>query len=177
MKTVAVFCGSRLGDPIYEESAKRLGECLAAENITLVYGGGKVGLMGVIADSVMANGGTVIGIIPDFLHQREIAHNHITELYVVETMHERKKMMADFAEGFIMIPGGAGTLEEFFEVFTWRQIGLHQKPIGILNTAGFYEPLRTMLTAMTNQGFIDTPHLDAAIYEDDPAALISAMQQ
>ncbi|KAA1042397.1 TIGR00730 family Rossman fold protein [Macrococcus equipercicus] len=177
MKTVAVFCGSRTGAPIYEEHARRLGAQLAARDITLVYGGGKVGLMGAIADSVMTHGGSAIGIIPSFLHSREIAHTGITELHIVETMHERKKMMADLAEGFIMMPGGAGTLEEFFEIFTWAQIGLHHKPVGVLNTHAFYEPLQNMLRHMNQQGFIDTPQLDIAVFDDDPVRLLDHLTQ
>ncbi|TDM12224.1 TIGR00730 family Rossman fold protein [Macrococcus lamae] len=175
MKTVAVFCGSRTGAPVYEKNAERLGEYLASQGITLVYGGGKVGLMGIIADSVLTHGGEVIGVIPEFLHSREIAHTGITQLHIVETMHERKKMMADMADGFIMMPGGAGTLEEFFEVFTWAQIGLHRKPIGVLNTAGFYDSLRLMLSDISKQGFIDSHQLNIALFNDHPRELINEM--
>lgn len=175
MKSVAVFCGSRSGSDIYTDGARALGRALAEHNITLIYGGGKVGLMGAVADAVMEHGGRAVGIIPKFLSDKEIAHTGISELHIVDTMHERKKMMADLAEGFIMMPGGAGTLEEFFEIFTWAQLGLHNKPIGVLNINHFYAPLHHMLTAMSEQGFLDETYLTLADFIAQPEELISAM--
>ncbi|TDM14626.1 TIGR00730 family Rossman fold protein [Macrococcus bovicus] len=175
MKSVAVFCGSRLGATIYTEQAKKLGAYLAAHNIRLVYGGGNVGLMGVIADSVLAHGGEVIGVIPGFLRDKEVAHTGLTELHIVDNMHERKKMMADYSDGFIMMPGGAGTLEEFFEIFTWAQLELHHKPIGIYNIDGYYNTLYQMLLEMHDRGFLDERYLSLAVLEEEPDALIQSM--
>ncbi|MED4041381.1 TIGR00730 family Rossman fold protein [Niallia taxi] len=139
MKKLAVFCGSSNGaSKIYIESAKKLGKELAKRNISLVYGGASVGIMGAVADSVLNEGGYVIGVMPSFLDNREIAHKNLSELIIVDSMHERKAKMAALADGFIALPGGPGTMEEFFEVFTWGQLGLHKKPCGLLNINGFF---------------------------------------
>ena len=142
MKSVCVFCGSQPGDdPAYEGAAWALGETLAAMGIELVYGGGHVGLMGAIADAALAAGGEVTGVMPRALVDREIAHTGLSRLHVVGSMHERKAMMSELSEGFVALPGGSGTLEEFFEVLTWAQLGEHGKPCGLLNVAGYYDPL------------------------------------
>ena len=142
MKSIAVYCGSSAGtNPNYVAQAQALGAAMVAQGLTLVYGGGRVGLMGTIADAVLAHGGQVIGVIPDFLDDKELAHLGCTELHVVKTMHERKLMMADRADGFVAMPGGYGTLEELFEVLTWGQLGLHQKPVALLNVDGYYDHL------------------------------------
>ncbi|TDM03619.1 TIGR00730 family Rossman fold protein [Macrococcus carouselicus] len=175
MKSVAVFCGSRSGAEIYTHQAQSLGRYLAENHIRLIYGGGNVGLMGTIADSVLEHGGEVIGVIPQFLCDKEVAHDRLTELHIVGTMHDRKKMMADLSDGFIMMPGGAGTLEEFFEIFTWAQLNLHNKPIGVYNIEGYYQTLRQMLTEMHDKGFLDERYLTLATFEDQPDLLIESM--
>ncbi|MFL5338765.1 MAG: TIGR00730 family Rossman fold protein [Gemmataceae bacterium] len=158
MRRVCVFCGSRTGDqPIYAEAAARLGSALVARGLGLVYGGGNVGLMGVLADAVLAAGGEVIGVIPGGLAEKELAHAGLTELHVVESMHARKALMAQRADAFIALPGGYGTADEFFEILTWRQLGLHGKPIGLLNVASFFDPLLAWADLMVREGFVK-PH-------------------
>ena len=148
MKAICIFCGSSPGiDPLYLETAVATGQALAKAGLTVVYGGGKVGLMGVIADEVMTAGGRAIGVIPELLVNKEVGHNGLTELHVVPDMHQRKKMMADLSDAFVAMPGGAGTLEELFEVYTWAQLGYHQKAVAVLNIDGFYDPLIAMLDA------------------------------
>ncbi|MGK0553223.1 TIGR00730 family Rossman fold protein [Macrococcus capreoli] len=177
MKNIAVYCGSNKGsNPAYTTGATALGQSLVKHDIALIFGGGKAGLMGVIADSVIQNGGRTIGVIPHFLHEKEIAHPNLTELYTVDTMHQRKDMMSSLCDGYIMMPGGAGTLEEFFEIFTWAQLGLHEKPIGILNIDGFYNPLIEMLNKMIAQGFIGEHYRHLAIVEENPDTLIDKMK-
>lgn len=155
MKRITIFCASSFGhNTIYKEQAKKLGQKLASENIELVYGGANVGLMGVIADSTLNNGGKAIGVLPYFLQDKEIAHNGLTKLILVETMHERKTRMNDLCDGAIALPGGFGTLEELFEMLTWAQLGLHKKPIGILNTNGYYNNLIALLQNMTDEGLL-----------------------
>ncbi|WP_414044813.1 TIGR00730 family Rossman fold protein [Macrococcus equi] len=177
MKNIAVYCGSIKGkSPLYAEGARALGQTMAEQQIGLVFGGGKAGLMGVIADSVIQHKGKTIGVIPHFLHEKEIAHPDLTELYTVDTMHQRKDMMSSLCDGYIMMPGGAGTLEEFFEIFTWAQLGLHEKPIGILNTDDFYSPLINMLDKMIEEGFIGEHYRDLAIVDDNPKSLIEKMK-
>ncbi|MCE4955912.1 TIGR00730 family Rossman fold protein [Macrococcoides caseolyticum] len=177
MKNIAVFCGSNKGiQQAYTEGAKMLGETLAASDIGLIFGGGNVGLMGIIADHVIACNGSAIGVIPHFLQEKEVAHQHLTKLYTVDTMHQRKSMMSTLCDGYIMMPGGAGTLEEFFEIFTWAQLGLHKKPIGILNIDGFYNPLIQMLEKMIQEGFIDEVYRDLAIIDENPQTLINKMK-
>ena len=178
MKSICVYCGSSFGTkPIYAEAAKAFGEALVAAGCSLVYGGGRVGLMGALADAVLAAGGRAIGVIPKLLVDKEIGHEGLTELHVVPDMHERKKMMADLADGFVALPGGAGTLEELFEVYTWAQLGYHAKPIGLLNVDGYYAPLAAMLAHTVGEGFMQRTYLDILKMGSEPAALIETMRQ
>ncbi|WP_077213481.1 TIGR00730 family Rossman fold protein [Bacillus dakarensis] len=173
MKALAVFCGSSKGaSPIYIQEAKKFGEELVKRNISLVYGGSSVGIMGAVADSVLAGGGHVTGVMPDFLDKREVTHRNLTNLIIVDTMHERKAKMADLSDGFIALPGGAGTLEEFFEIFTWAQLGLHQKPLGILNINHYYDPLVALFNHMTTENFLDEKYRSMAIVNDNPGELL-----
>lgn len=176
MENVAVFCGSSSGtDPIYLECAKKFGEALAKNNKTLIYGGAQVGCMGAIADASLHHKGDVVGVIPQKLKAVEIAHNQLTELYVVDTMHERKAKMAELADGFVALPGGAGTLEEWFEVFTWSQLGYHDKPCGLLNVHHFFDPLIAMLDHTIEQGFMNKNYREMIIISQDPEELIEKM--
>ena len=176
LTSLCVFCGSSAGaTPVYREAAVAFGHVLADQNIGLVYGGGKVGLMGAIADSVLARGGTVIGVIPQHLVDREVAHAGLTELRVVGSMHERKALMADLSDGFVALPGGLGTLEEFFEVWTWGQLGLHRKPYALLNVNGFYDPLVTFIDDLVAQRFVKPEHRKMLIIESDAAMLPARM--
>jgi uncharacterized protein (TIGR00730 family) len=173
---ICVFCGSNSGSRhAYIESAQHLGKLLANQGITLVYGGGRVGLMGTLADAVMANGSEVIGVIPDSLVRREVAHTGLTDLHVVNTMHERKALMAELSDGFIALPGGFGTLDEFCEILTWAQLGLHQKPCGILNVSGYYDPLLALFQHSIAEGFLRREHGDMLIVEKDPEILLKKM--
>jgi uncharacterized protein (TIGR00730 family) len=173
MKRLAVFCGSSNGaSEAYKEGAVQLGKELAKRNITLVYGGSRLGIMGAVADTVLQEGGKVIGVIPRLLEEREISHKQLTELYTVDTMHERKAKMADLADGFITLPGGTGTLEEFFEIFTWAQIGLHQKPCGLLNTNDYYNPLLNLFDHMVEQQFLQEKYRSLAIVDSNPQVLL-----
>lgn len=159
MKSIAVFCGSSEGaSSIYKENALKLGQELAKQQITLIYGGANVGLMGIVADAVLEHGGSVIGVLPQFLQNREIAHMGLTELIMVDSMHERKSKMAELADGFIALPGGPGTLEEYFEIFTWGQLGLHQKPCGLLNVNQYFDPLVSMFDTMERNHFIQSKY-------------------
>ncbi|MBV8516083.1 MAG: TIGR00730 family Rossman fold protein [Acidobacteria bacterium] len=171
---ICVFCGSNNGsDPAYVEAARSLGQLLAREGIALVYGGGSVGLMGELADAVLASGGRVVGVIPHALWAREVGHRGLTDLHIVDTMHERKAMMADLADAFIALPGGLGTLEEIFEIWTWAQLGLHAKPLGFLDVNGFYEPLMGFLDRAVREQFVKDPHRAIALIDRDPAALLA----
>lgn len=173
MKKIAVFCGSSNGASIaYKEGAILLGKELARRGITLVYGGASVGIMGTVADAVLESGGQVIGVIPKMLEDREISHPNLTELIIVDSMHERKTKMAELADGFIALPGGPGTLEEFFEVFTWAQLGLHQKPCGILNINHYYDLLISLFDHMNEQQFLQDKYRSMALVDSDPADLI-----
>ncbi|WP_163537189.1 TIGR00730 family Rossman fold protein [Gracilibacillus sp. YIM 98692] len=173
MKRIAVFCGSSMGEnEVYRQGAVALGKELAKRNITLIYGGASVGLMGIIADTVLKEGGEVIGVIPEMLHKKEVAHLELTKLYTVDTMHERKAKMAELADGFIAMPGGPGTLEEFFEIFTWAQIGIHQKPFGLLNIHHYYQPIADLFDHMVKEGFMQKKFHSLAILEEKPAALL-----
>jgi uncharacterized protein (TIGR00730 family) len=175
VKSVCVFCGSRPGsEPAYAESARDLGRTLAETDVTLVYGGGHVGLMGVVADAALEAGGEVIGVMPKALVEREIAHTGLTKLHVVGSMHERKALMAELSEGFVALPGGTGTLEEFFEVLTWAQLGEHRKPCGLLNVAGYYDPLLTVFGHMVARGFLSEEHRELVVVETDPRAMLEA---
>jgi uncharacterized protein (TIGR00730 family) len=173
LERICVFCGSNAGArPEYAGAARAMGRALLERGIGLVYGGGNVGLMGIVADTVLAGGGEVIGVIPEALMAREVGHDALTELHVVRTMHERKAMMADRADGFVALPGGFGTLEEFFEVLTWSQLGVHPKPCGLLNVAGYYDPLLALVDRGVEEGFIPPRHRALVIEETDPARLI-----
>jgi uncharacterized protein (TIGR00730 family) len=171
---ICVFCGSSKGtNPRYADAAITLGKLFAQQNITLIYGGGKVGLMGVVADAVMQHGGKVIGIIPDFLMKREVGHRGITQLEVVDSMHERKKRMADLADGFIALPGGWGTLEELAEILTWRQLTLINDPVAILNTEKFFDPLLEQMNRMTTDGFLRPGWMDTLHVSESPEQLLT----
>ena len=177
MKSIAVFCGSMSGTrESYANAARALGGLLAASNTNLIYGGGKVGLMGILADAVMEHGGKVIGIIPEKLMNMEVGHQGITELIVVKDMHERKAMMNDLSDGFICLPGGIGTLEEIFEVFTWSRIGYHNKPCGLINVDGFYDPLRQMMEHTVAEGFLSDANARDLLFDADAAKLIERMR-
>lgn len=158
---LAVFCGSRTGtNPTFAEAARAFGAALARRKIGLVYGGASVGTMGILADAVLAGGGEVIGVIPRSVFKSEVAHQKLTKLHVVASMHERKALMAQLADGFVALPGGTGTFDELFEILTWRQIGIHDKRIGILDAGGYYAPLRAMLDAIVGEGFGDPAPID-----------------
>ncbi|ASS64944.1 TIGR00730 family Rossman fold protein [Paenibacillus sp. RUD330] len=173
MKAIAVFCGSRMGaKPAYARGASRLGSELARRGITLVYGGASVGIMGVLADSVLQAGGKVVGVIPTMLEEREISHRGLTELIVVGSMHERKLAMSELADGFIAMPGGPGTMEELFEIFTWGQLGLHGKPIGLLNVDGYYDGLISFFGHMNREQFLQDKYMSMALSDTDPASLL-----
>ncbi|MFP3270090.1 MAG: TIGR00730 family Rossman fold protein [Paraburkholderia sp.] len=177
MKSVCVYCGSADGaKPLSAEAARGFGRALVDAGLALVYGGGKVGLMGVIADQVMAAGGRAIGVIPELLVNKEVGHNGLTELHVVPDMHQRKKMMADLSDAFVAMPGGAGTLEELFEVYTWAQLGYHQKPVALLNIDGYYDPLIAMLEHTVQEGFMRRTYFDILQVDADPAALIAKLR-
>jgi uncharacterized protein (TIGR00730 family) len=155
MKNIAVFCGSSEGyDESYREMAYTLGSMLADKGIGLIYGGGRIGLMGAVADGALSNGGRVTGVIPGFLQTKEIGHEGLTEMIVVDTMHQRKLKMNDLCDGVITLPGGWGTMEEFFEMLTWGQLGLHTKPIGVLNINGYYDSLSALCNIMVQEGFL-----------------------
>lgn len=176
MKSVAVYCGASSGtNESFTLQAQAMGKALAERNFTLVYGGGRVGLMGAVADAVMQHGGKAIGVIPDFLADKELAHVGLTELHVVKTMHERKLMMADLAEGFVAMPGGYGTLEELFEVLTWGQLGLHRKPIGVLNVAGYYDHLLRALDHMADEGLLRRENRNQLLSHPEPHGILDAM--
>lgn len=181
MKKIAslcVYCGSAAGaSPVYADAARALGRELVRRDIGLVYGGGNVGLMGAIADEVMANGGRATGVIPEALMKREVGHHGLTELHIVKDMHERKAMMAELADGFIAMPGGFGTLEELFEVTTWAQLGLHQKPIGLLNVHGFYDGLTGLATHLVSEGFVRPDHAQLLMHAPEAAALLDQFER
>jgi uncharacterized protein (TIGR00730 family) len=175
-RRLCVFCGSSKGArENYIHAAQKLGRELVARDSELVYGGGNVGLMGVIADAVLAAGGRVTGVIPEQLVVRELGHSGIQDLRVVKTMHERKAMMAELSDGFIALPGGIGTYEEFFEVLTWAQLGLHSKPCALLNVDGFYDPVLRLLDHAVEERFVRTSHRDLVVVETEPAALLDRM--
>ncbi|WP_278554156.1 LOG family protein [Elizabethkingia bruuniana] len=177
IKRITVFCGSSFGtESVYEEQAYELGKILAQNTICLVYGGANVGLMGAVANGVIENGGEAIGVLPHFLKGKEIAHENLTELILVDTMHERKTKMNELSDGVITLPGGYGTLEEFFEMLTWAQLGLHQKPIGILNINGFYDELLAFVQTMVNKGFLKSVNQDMLLVDGSIAGLINKMR-
>lgn len=177
MKNITVFCGSNSGFRTeYAEAAKNLARLLVEKNIRLVYGGGNVGLMGIIADEVMRAGGEVTGIIPESLDKKEVGHHGITELRIVGSMHERKALMAELADGFIAMPGGIGTFEEFFEILTWAQLGFHKKPCAVLNIAGYYDGLLALCDNAVTEGFVHPQHRQLILEDSDPAALLEKMK-
>jgi hypothetical protein len=175
---VSVFCGSRPGNqPAFAAAAGVVGNMLADREIGLVYGGASVGLMGVVADAVLAGGGRVTGVITESLADHEIAHGGLTRLEVVQTMHERKARMADLSDAVLMLPGGFGTLEEFMEAVTWVHLGIHDKPCGVLNVGGFFEHLLRFLTSAVDAGFIPAPLVNGLIVSEDPVTLLDALAQ
>jgi len=178
MKSIAVYCGASPGaNARYADAARDLARVLVDHNIALVYGGGKVGLMGVIADEVLRLGGEATGVIPKALVEREVGHAGLTRLFVVKDMHERKAMMSDLAEGFIAMPGGMGTLEELFEMVTWAQLGIHAKPIGLFNVDGFYDGLARFVDHMVEQGFVRPAHAALLNLDASPEALVQRLRQ
>ncbi|CAA7611662.1 conserved hypothetical protein [Magnetospirillum sp. LM-5] len=173
MQRVCVFCGSSMGNrPVYAEAAAALGRLVAERGLGLVYGGGNVGLMGITANAALAAGGEVIGIIPEALMRMEVGHIDLTELHVVGSMHERKAQMADMADAFIALPGGIGTMEELFEVWTWGQLGLHPKPLGFLDVDGYFDHLHTFLDHMVAEGFLRARHRAMVAVESDAGTLL-----
>lgn len=174
--SVCVYCGSRPGNqPLYAEAATRLGQEIARRGWRLVYGGGHVGLMGIVADAALSAGAPVIGIIPERLQSREVGHRGLTELVVVSNMHQRKQRMAEEADAFLAMPGGLGTFEELFEVWTWHHLGYHSKPIGLLNVAGFYQPLLDYMGFAHEQGFVDASQQQALTVDDVPGRLLDRL--
>ncbi|HEY9657039.1 MAG TPA: TIGR00730 family Rossman fold protein [Allocoleopsis sp.] len=177
MQRICVFCGSNMGSrSSYRQMAEALGKALVQQQMELVYGGGKVGLMGVVADAVLAAGGRVIGVIPQALMDKEVGHTGLSDLRVVNSMHDRKALMADLADGFIAMPGGFGTFEEFCEVVTWTQLGFHQKPCGLLNIDGFYDPLIAMFDHATAEQFIRPVHRSLVFAANEPEALLNMLR-
>jgi uncharacterized protein (TIGR00730 family) len=177
MKNIAVYCGSSSGFNLaYTQAAQITGEYFAKNDLTLVYGAGSVGLMGIIANNILANGGQVIGVIPQFLMDLEVGHKGLTELHITENMHERKMKMCALADGFIALPGGFGTLDELFEILTWSQLGLHQSPIGVLNTNGFFDPLLAMIDVMVKEGFLKKENQALIIVDTDVESLVQKMR-
>jgi uncharacterized protein (TIGR00730 family) len=170
---ICVFCGSSTGkNGVYAEAARELGFLLATEGHALIYGGGNIGLMGILADTVLENKGTVIGVIPDFLMQKEVGHKNLSKLEVVSSMHERKRRMADLADAFIVIPGGWGTLDETAEILTWRQLGLIQQPVGLINVAGFFDFLLAQMNQMVAEGFLHSKNMDFITVERSPEKVL-----
>ena len=178
MKSICVFCGSSTGtDPVYAEAARRMGDALVRRELTLVYGGGRIGLMGEIARAVLKSGGRVIGVIPEALLRKELAYDDLTELHVVRTMHERKQMMADLSDGFVAMPGGYGTFEEFCEVLTWAQLGIHGKPCALLNVNRYYDGLLALFDHAVAEGFVRELHRSMVLAGSEPDALLNAMER
>ncbi|SUB00168.1 LOG family protein yvdD [Pannonibacter phragmitetus] len=177
MKSICVFCGSNFGtDPAFEQAARETGRVIAEAGKTLVYGGAAVGLMGAVADGALAAGGKVIGILPEALKAKELEHKGLSEIHIVRSMHERKAMFAELSDGFITLPGGTGTMEEIFEVWTWGQLGYHSKPFGLLNTARFYDALLTFLDEQVSKGFVRAEMRSMLLVSEDPAHLIAGFE-
>ncbi len=177
MKKICVYCGSSSGSrPDYLEHARKLGKLLANRNLGLVYGGSNIGLMGALADEVLQAGGHVTGVIPEFLVEKEVAHRKLSDQRVVTSMHERKMLMVELADGFVALPGGLGTLEELFEALTWAQLGLHKKPCALLNVAGYFDHLVAFLEQTVKQEFVSAAHLNMVIVENNPETLLDQMQ-
>jgi uncharacterized protein (TIGR00730 family) len=176
INNIAVFCGSNHGiNAEYTKAAEALALALCQHGIALVYGGATVGLMGVLADSMLQSGGEVIGVIPESMVDVEIAHQGLTKLFTVKTMHERKALISDISDGFILLPGGAGSLDEFFEIFTWLQLGYHKKPCSILNTNGYYNPILHFIDQAINEGFMKPAHKEAILVENSPEKLLLSL--
>ena len=176
--TIAIYCGSSLGNnSLYEKAVEALGQFLAQNNIDIVYGGGRVGLMGILANSVLKHGGKICGVIPKNLEEKELAHKGLTQLLIVDDMHERKAKMEELSDAFMALPGGAGTLEEIFEVWTWTQIGLHEKPCAFYNVNGFYDKLLDMISFMSGEGFIKKEYIDMLIKTDNNEELLSLIKE
>ncbi len=177
MKSVCVFCGSNPGnDPVYAAGARAMGAEIAKRGLTLVYGGGAVGLMGIVANAALDAGGEVHGVIPKALRDKEIGHIGLTRLEIVDTMHTRKARMAELSAGFIAMPGGIGTFEELFEIWTWGQLGIHAKPLALLNVAGFYDPLAIFLDRTVEEGFLKPNHRAMVMTDTEPATLLDRME-
>jgi uncharacterized protein (TIGR00730 family) len=177
IQSVCVFCGSKSGvRPEYEAAARAFGTALAQQGLTLVYGAGHLGLMGAVADAALAAGGKVIGVIPAFLRADEVAHMGLTELHVTQTMHERKAKMAELSDAFVALPGGLGTMDELFEILTWAQLSVHDKPVGLLDVAGFYQPLMAMVRHACSEGFAPERNLNLFALHQDIAALLAHLQ-
>lgn len=178
MKRITVYCGSSSGsDQAFKDKADKLGKALAQQNLELVYGGAKVGLMGAVADGVLNNGGKAIGVLPYFLKEKELQHQSLTEIILVETMHERKSKMSELGDGFIALPGGFGTMEELFEMLTWAQLALHRKPIAILNVDGYYDALLQFVDSMINGGFLKPEYKDMLLVSSDENDLLEQMKE
>ncbi len=176
MKSLCIYCGSSLGSqPAYADAAREMGRALVAANIELIYGGGRVGLMGVLADAVLEAGGRVQGVIPQALADLEVAHAGLTQLHVVETMHQRKALMANLSDGFIALPGGIGTFEELFEIWTWAQLGMHTQPIGLLNVAGYFDLLLGFLDHAVDQQLLKPVHRGVLQVSDSPRELLARL--
>jgi hypothetical protein len=177
MKSICVFCGANFNDdPLLTEAIDQLAQVMVSRNMALIFGGGRVGVMGMIADAILKKGGKAIGVIPEFLLNKEVGHTGLTELHVVQNMHQRKQMMNDLCDGIMTLPGGFGTLEEFFEVLTWLQLGLHQKPIGILNVNGFYDFLLKQMDIMVEQRFLKPVNRQLVLTSADPIELVTLME-
>jgi len=178
IQTLCVYCGASAGnDTVHTEAARHLASVMVQNDIALVYGGGHVGLMGIIADAVLAAGGKVTGVIPKALMDTEVGHDHLTRLLVVKDMHERKALMAELSDGFIAMPGGIGTLEELFETLTWAQLGFHDKPVGLLNPSGFFDGLIQFLQHLVQQGFLKPEHAALLLADSDPVLLVQKLQE
>jgi uncharacterized protein (TIGR00730 family) len=177
MRAICVFCGANFnGDPLLKQAIEQLAEVMVSRNITLVFGGGKVGVMGLMADAVLSRGGKAIGVIPRFLMDKEVGHAGLTQLHIVENMHQRKQKMNDLCDGIITLPGGLGTLEEFFEVLTWLQLGLHSHPTGLLNVGGYYDSLLKQLDVMVEQKFLKPANRELVITSGDAIELVNLME-
>ena len=177
MKSISVFCGANFnGDPVLLKAIEDLADVFVKKDITLVFGGGRVGVMGLIADAMLVRGGRAIGVIPQFLMDKEVGHTGLTELIITENMHQRKQKMADISDGIITMPGGFGTMEEFFEVLTWLQLGLHNNPIGLLNVGGFYNPLLLQMDRMVDQKFLKPINRELVLSHDNPGSLVALME-
>jgi len=178
MKSISVFCGANFnGDPMLLKVIQDLADVFVEKDISLVFGGGKVGVMGLIADAVLVRGGKAIGVIPQFLMDKEVGHTGLTELIITENMHQRKQKMADISDGIITMPGGFGTMEEFFEALTWLQLGLHNNPIGLLNVGGFYDPLLLQMDRMVDQKFLKPINRELVLSHDHPGSLVTLMEK